>query len=145
MWLVLLSKITTAKIGSPFVLFALFWYLDFTDYDPNFPYGWIEVYLPFILTVLNVASLVSLSYGIARWQGARDVGFTVLQMLVSGIVVYLISTIHPFDVIAHLAGSSVGYLYVVLAVALFAACVFLLRPACWKQQLLAVALPSFRV
>jgi len=126
-------------LASNLVLYALILHLDSaTSYDPNFPYQWIDVNLPLILTVLNAASLVVLSYGMARWQRARDVGFTVLQALVSGVVVALflfnIIPIEPFRFFAERYGSSLWFFYLALAAAFFAAWVFLLRLACWKQQ-----------
>ncbi len=126
------------SLASNLVLFALILHLDTSDYDPNFPYRWTEVYLPLILTVLNAASLVILSYGMARWQGAQDAKFIVLQLIVSGVVGFLLFGIIPyhffFSFLAENFGVPPWCSYLVMAVALFAACVFLLRPACWKQQ-----------
>ena len=120
---------------SNLVLFALILHLDSTPYDPKFPYQWVEVYLPLILTILNVASLVVLSYGIARWQQPRDAWFTVLEVIVSGIVAYLLLSSSTYiDRFYFEEGGSPFLFWVTMTAVLFAATVFLLRPACWKQH-----------
>jgi hypothetical protein len=108
----------------------------YPNFPPNFSYQWTFRYLPLILTALNAVSLVVLSYGLVRWQRGQDTWFTPLQVIVSGVASYLFfNAIH----LGNLNGEEFfsvgnGSPFIAVAVTLFAASVFLLRPACWKQQ-----------
>lgn len=97
---------------------------------------WIYVILPFILTALNAASLIVISYGIAPWQKVPDVGLTVLQIIVSGVASYLFFQLLTNDDLSFWLqdGGSGFLLWITVAATLFAASNFLLRPMCWKQQ-----------
>lgn len=126
------------SIAGRFILFANTQRLYQGRIESFFFDPWNNVYLPLLLTALNAASLVVISYGIARWRRVQDVGLTMLQVTVSGIVSYLLlipiipsdGSSSPLDQI----GESLFLLWITVAATLFAASVFLLRPACWKQR-----------
>ncbi len=125
------------SLASNLILSALILHLDTaTSYDPNFAYNVVGVYLPLILTVLNAASLVAISYGLARWQRAQDGGLTIVQIIVSGVVSYLLfNALTDIDFKYWFAEGGSGFLlWITMAATFFAASAFLLRPTCWKQQ-----------
>jgi len=124
-----------ASLASNFVLFALFLHLETGGSGDDTFYSWINAYLPLILTVLNAASLVLISYGFVRWQRAQDTPFTALQVIVSGFVAYLLLN----NIVGNFGptvwfGVGVGSPFIAIVATLFAASVFLLRPACWKRH-----------
>jgi serine/threonine protein kinase len=126
----------TGSLASNMVLFMLFLSLD-TGWGLSIPLGgWIDIALPLLVTVLNAVSLVIISYGIARWRSAQDVGFTVLPIIVSGIVSYLLfNALTDVDFSFWIDEGGSGFLlWITVTAALFAASVFLLRSACWKQH-----------
>jgi serine/threonine protein kinase len=106
------------------------------NFDPSI-IRWAYVYLPLILTVLNAASLTVICYELARWQGVRDIRWIVLQVIVSVLGSYLLlndALVQGFDFGLSVDVIKEGSPFIMVAVALFAASVFILRPACWKQQ-----------
>ena len=94
-------------------------------------------HLPLVAAILNVLSLILLSYGLARWQSSAEVGFLVLQLLVTiGLGIAIVARYNRPDLF--FPEQSLAELSAVQICGVFATAVFLLRPACWRQSPLIV-------
>ncbi len=96
-------------------------------FDASYFLGDLSTHLSLLIWLLNLLSLICVSYALVRWQSA-DAGLTVLQ-LAAGIIL----TVHYISTVAHVPSSLIPETVATAACLALAVALMVLRFLCWRR------------